>query len=237
MGYTLMKGAYAHATCLPDHPERCRPDDPGAMVPRAEHPGPTGRRGPGSCWPPPRARRTRTSPRSLSISRGTVARWRDRFAESGHRRASRRTRRAAGGRRRLATTSSGEIIEMTTQQKPANATHWSTRTLAEALGTNRSLVNRVWRANGLEAAPVPDLQGEQRPPLRREAGRRRRPLPRPAGARPGALRRREEPDPGAGPHPEEPADLSRPVRDDDPRLQAERHDHAVRRARRGWRGV
>ena len=39
---------------------------------------------------------------------------------------------------------------MTTQQKPANATHWSTRTLAEALGTNRSLVNRVWRANGLK---------------------------------------------------------------------------------------
>lgn len=42
------------------------------------------------------------------------------------------------------------IIEMTTQTKPANATHWSTRTLAEALGTNRSLVNRVWRVNGLK---------------------------------------------------------------------------------------
>ena len=39
---------------------------------------------------------------------------------------------------------------MTTQQKPANATHWSTRTLAEALGTNHSLVNRVWRAHGLK---------------------------------------------------------------------------------------
>ena len=39
---------------------------------------------------------------------------------------------------------------MTTQQKPTNATHWSTRTLAKALGTNRSLVNRVWRANGLK---------------------------------------------------------------------------------------
>ena len=39
---------------------------------------------------------------------------------------------------------------MTTQQKPANATHWSTRTLAEALGTNRSMVSRVWRANGLK---------------------------------------------------------------------------------------
>ena len=31
-----------------------------------------------------------------------------------------------------------------------HATHWSTRTLAEAVGTNRSLVNRVWRAHGLK---------------------------------------------------------------------------------------
>jgi len=42
------------------------------------------------------------------------------------------------------------IVEMTTQQKPANATHWSTRTLAEALGTNHALVSRVWRAHGLK---------------------------------------------------------------------------------------
>src|SRR5207237_1199155 len=43
-----------------------------------------------------------------------------------------------------------KIVEMTTQRKPANATHWSTRTLAEALGTNRSMVSRVWRAHGLK---------------------------------------------------------------------------------------
>ncbi len=39
---------------------------------------------------------------------------------------------------------------MTTRQKPANATHWSTRTLAETLGTNRSMISRVWRANELK---------------------------------------------------------------------------------------
>jgi len=43
-----------------------------------------------------------------------------------------------------------KIIEWTTQRKPNNATHWSTRTLAKALGTNRAMVNRVWRANGLK---------------------------------------------------------------------------------------
>jgi transposase len=43
-----------------------------------------------------------------------------------------------------------KIIEMTTRQKPANATHWSTRTLAAAVGTSDSMVRRVWQANGLK---------------------------------------------------------------------------------------
>ena len=36
------------------------------------------------------------------------------------------------------------------EAEPANATHWSTRTLAAELGTSRAMVNRVWRANGLK---------------------------------------------------------------------------------------
>ena len=42
-------------------------------------------------------------------------------------------------------------------------------------------------------------------------------------------RSREEPDPGARPHPAGPAAEAGQGRDDDPRLQAQRHDHAVRR--------
>jgi transposase len=85
----------------------------------------------------------------LKISRGAVARWRDRFAESGVAglvKDAPRGGRPPKSRDDLVRT----IIEMTTRQKPAHVTHWSTRTLAEALGTNRSLVNRVWRANGLK---------------------------------------------------------------------------------------
>jgi site-specific DNA recombinase len=41
---------------------------------------------------------------------------------------------------------------------------------------------------------------------------------------------REEPDPSTGSHPAEPADEARPRRHDDPRLQAQRHDHPVRGA-------
>jgi len=85
----------------------------------------------------------------LKITRGAVARWRDRFAKTGVgvlEKDAPRGGRPPKARDELVR----RIIEMTTQQKPTNATHWSTRTLAEALGTNRSLVNRVWRANGLK---------------------------------------------------------------------------------------
>jgi len=85
----------------------------------------------------------------LKITRGTVARWRNRFAESGLAGLVKDAPR--GGRPPKARNDLvRRIIEMTTQEKPANATHWSTRTLAEASGTNRSLVSRVWRANGLK---------------------------------------------------------------------------------------
>jgi transposase len=85
----------------------------------------------------------------LKITRGAVARWRDRFAELGV--AALEKDAPRGGRPPKARDDLvRRIIEMTTQQKPTNATHWSTRTLAKALGTNRSLINRVWRANGLK---------------------------------------------------------------------------------------
>jgi len=43
-----------------------------------------------------------------------------------------------------------KIVEATTQTKPANATHWSTRSLAVKLGVSPSMVQRVWQANGLK---------------------------------------------------------------------------------------
>jgi transposase len=85
----------------------------------------------------------------LGITRATVGRWRARFSERGVAGIEKDAPR--GGRPPKARDELAErIVEMTTRQKPANATHWSTRTLAEALGTNRSMVNRVWRANGLK---------------------------------------------------------------------------------------
>ena len=42
------------------------------------------------------------------------------------------------------------IVEMTTQRRPSNATHWSVRTLAEELNVSESMVHRVWKANNLK---------------------------------------------------------------------------------------
>ena len=85
------------------------------------------------------------------------------------------------------------------------------------------------------AASHPHLQALQRSRIRGEGRGRRRPLHGPAQARRGRLDRREEPNPGARPHPARPAAQARQMRDDDPRLQAQRHDDAVRRAQRARR--
>jgi len=83
----------------------------------------------------------------LGVKPHTVGRWRDRFAE--HRLQGIEKDLPRGGRPRQREAIESEIIRKTTQEKPANATHWSTRTLAQALGVTQSLVHRVWKANGL----------------------------------------------------------------------------------------
>jgi transposase len=42
------------------------------------------------------------------------------------------------------------VIHMTTKEKPANATQWSTRTMAEAVGISEASVRRIWHKNGLK---------------------------------------------------------------------------------------
>src|SRR6516164_8908344 len=94
----------------------------------------------------------------LHISRGAVARWRNRFATAGIAGIEKDVPR--GGRPPKARQDLvRRIIEMTTQQKPTNGTHWSTRTLAAALGTNRSLSTGVGRAQGLRPPLCRPLRG------------------------------------------------------------------------------
>ena len=85
----------------------------------------------------------------LRINPNTVVRWRARFAQGGVAAIEKdapRGGRTPTRRRQVART----ILEKTTQQIPANATHWSTPTLAAELGIDKSMVHRVWVANGLK---------------------------------------------------------------------------------------
>ena len=43
-----------------------------------------------------------------------------------------------------------EVIRRTTQEKPAHSTHWSTRTMAEAVGVSEKSVRRIWHKHGLK---------------------------------------------------------------------------------------
>jgi transposase len=85
----------------------------------------------------------------LGLAEITVGKWRRRFAAAGIagiRADAPRSGRPATQREALAV----KIVEMTTRQKPKDATHWSVRSLAKAAGASRAMVNRVWRANGLK---------------------------------------------------------------------------------------
>jgi transposase len=85
----------------------------------------------------------------LNTNRPLVGKWRSRFAKSGLSGIEKDAPR--GGRPSTAREAmAARIVEWTTQKKPKNATHWSCRTLAAELGTSSSMVNRVWRANGLK---------------------------------------------------------------------------------------
>jgi transposase len=54
-----------------------------------------------------------------------------------------------------------EVVRKTTQEKPSNATHWSTRTMAEATGLSEKSIRRIWHKHGLKPQPVPDVQSQQ----------------------------------------------------------------------------
>ena len=85
----------------------------------------------------------------LGIKPHTVGRWRARFAELRLEGIARDLPRGGRSRRDREGVES-EIIRKTTQETPKNATHWSTRSLAEELGITQSMVHRVWKANGLK---------------------------------------------------------------------------------------
>ena len=85
----------------------------------------------------------------IGSSNQKAARWRRRFLQFGLA----GLEKDAPGRGRRPTITPvqvQEVISKTTQEKPANATHWSTRTMAEAAGLSEKSVRRIWHKHGLK---------------------------------------------------------------------------------------
>jgi len=85
----------------------------------------------------------------LRTSRPTVVQWRQRFAERG----------PAGlaedaphgpSRKALSAAKVKAIVETTLYTTPKDATQWSTRSMAKAMGVSNATVSRIWDAHGLQ---------------------------------------------------------------------------------------
>jgi transposase len=85
----------------------------------------------------------------VGVGRDTVALWRQRFATSGIAGIVKDAARP-GRKPKLSVQRIQEIVRKTTQEKPPQATHWSTRTMASAAGVSPAMIGRIWRQHGLK---------------------------------------------------------------------------------------
>ena len=84
----------------------------------------------------------------LGISRPTVTKWRNRFAERGLEGLVDEPR--PGRPRTVSDAQVEQIVTTTLESTPTDATHWSTRSLAAHLGVTQDAVWRTWQAFGLQ---------------------------------------------------------------------------------------
>lgn len=86
--------------------------------------------------------------RDCRVYRQTVGKWRARFLE--RRLDGLLDEPRPGAPRKHGDAKIERLIVMTLNERPAEATHWSTRLMARKLKVSQSTVSRVWRAFGLQ---------------------------------------------------------------------------------------
>lgn len=84
----------------------------------------------------------------LDMREQTVLKWRKRFLT--HRLAGLKDKPRPGVPRTISDAQVAEVVRMTLEDKPPDATHWSIRSMAAASGISRSSVNTIWRAFNLQ---------------------------------------------------------------------------------------
>ena len=87
--------------------------------------------------------------RQLGTSTPTVTRWRHRYETTGIA-GLLKDRSRPGRKKRIEENKVREVVEKTLQEKPLQATHWSTRRLASAVGLSPATIQRIWKEHGLK---------------------------------------------------------------------------------------
>ncbi|MFJ4681545.1 IS630 family transposase [Kitasatospora sp. NPDC088783] len=85
--------------------------------------------------------------RRLGLAADTVRTWRRRFLDRGLDGLGDEPR--PGVPRKITDADVERVIVKTLEEKPRNATHWSTRSMAAATGMSQSAISRIWRAFAL----------------------------------------------------------------------------------------
>jgi transposase len=85
---------------------------------------------------------------ALGVSMPMVGKWRRRFVEN--RLAGLHDEPRPGGPRTISDEAVAEVVTLTLETRPSNATHWSTRSMAQRVGLSQTAVSRIWRAFNLQ---------------------------------------------------------------------------------------
>ena len=84
----------------------------------------------------------------LGLTARTVGKWRRRFLEQGPDGLLEEPR--PGAPRTITDDMVEAVIVKTLEEKPTDATHWSTRSMATEMGMSQGSISRIWRAFGLQ---------------------------------------------------------------------------------------
>jgi transposase len=86
--------------------------------------------------------------RRLHVTPGTVCKWRGRFIT--HRLDGLYDEPRPGAKRTITDDQVEQIIVRTLETTPRDATHWSTREMAKAVGLSHTAISRIWHTFGLQ---------------------------------------------------------------------------------------